>query len=682
MPYAAFASLLIGPLRCLTMGPYYRLPPRHSGYQDANREASTSNPLLNSRPTASTGGRTAWARSLAAPVRDFLSTETAGAVALLIATVAALAWVNSPWPGSYESFWTTQLSIQIGSEGISLDLRHWVNEGLMALFFLVVGLEARRELDMGALRERRRLGIPLIAAMGGMTLPVLIYLALNAGGEGAHGWAAAMSTDTAFALGVLALVAPGGTRLRVRLLTLVVIDDLVALVVIATVYAEDLSPVPLAIAIGLFCALLAVRYAPVEWRRGVAVALAVAVWVALFESGIEPVVAGLAVGLATSAYPPARPDLERVTELTRSFREQPTPGLARSAQRGVASAISANERLQHGLHPWVSFVIVPLFALANAGIDVSGRLVEDAVTSPITLGILVGYVAGKPLGILAASWLATRSWLGGLRRTLSWPTIAGGGAVAGIGFTISLLISSLAFQGQQLEEAKLGVLAAALLASLTAWGVFRIIARLPAEVRARQLAGTADELLDLAEEVDPDRDHVRGSEDAPVTLVEYGDYECPYCGQAEAVVRELLDSFGDELRYVWRHLPLSDVHPNAQLAAEAAEAAGAQDAFWDMNDLLLGHQDRLLPRDVGAYAEELRLDGERFWEDLRRRQHAARVAEDVASADASGVAGTPSFFINGRRHQGAYDIDTLTRAVQRARQRARLTEAAGAQQAD
>jgi protein-disulfide isomerase len=294
---------------------------------------------------------------------------------------------------------------------------------------------------------------------------------------------------------------------------------------------------------------------------------------------------------------------------------------------------------------------------------------------------VIGYVAGKPLGILAASWLATRSWLGGLRRTLSWPTIAGGGAVAGIGFTISLLISSLAFEGQQLEEAKLGVLAAALLATVTAWGVFRAIARMPVEVRARQLAGTADELLDLADDVDPDRDHVRGSRVAPVTLVEYGDYECPYCGQAEPVIRELLDSFGDELRYVWRHLPLNDVHPNAQLAAEAAEAAGTQGAFWEMNDLLLGHQDRLTPRDIGSYADELRLDGDQLWEELRRRRHATRVAEDVTSADASGVAGTPSFFINGRRHQGAYDVDTLTKAVQSARHRARLSEVAAANRA-
>jgi Na+/H+ antiporter NhaA len=620
------------------------------------------------RPGAG-AGRTAWARNLAAPVRDFLGNETGGAVVLLGAAVAALLWANSPWSGSYESFWTTKLAIRLGSEGISMDLRHWVNEGLMTFFFLVVGLEAKRELDMGELRERRRLGIPVVAAFGGMALPILIYLAFTAGGSGAHGWGAAMSTDTAFALGVLALLAPGGTRLRLRLLTLAVVDDLVALIVIATVYTDHLSPVPLAVAVGLFGALLALRYAPAGWRRQAAAFLGVAVWVALFESGIDPIIAGLAVGLAISAYPPARTDLERVSELTRSFREQPTPALARSAQLGVASAISANDRLQYRLHPWTSFAVVPLFALANAGIHVDGQLLGDAVSSPVTLGILFGYVAGKPLGILAATWLASRPWLSGLRRSLSWPVIAGGGAVAGIGFTVSLLISSIAFRGKQLEEAKLGVLAAALLASLLAWAVFGVVRRLPTAVRARQLAGTADELLDLSDEVDPERDHIRGAEQAPVTLVEYGDYECPYCGQAEVVIRELLASFGGDLRYVWRHLPLNDVHPNAQMAAEATEAAAAQGAFWEMNDKLLQHQEELAPPDLGRYAEELGLGVERFWDELRRREHAPRVAEDVASADSSGVAGTPSFFINGKRHQGAYDIETLTAAVRAAGRR-------------
>ncbi len=617
-------------------------------------------------------GRSAWARNLAAPVRDFLGAETGGAMVLLCAAVAALVWANSPWSESYESFWTTKLSVQLGSEGVSLDLRHWVNEGLMTLFFLVVGLEAKRELDTGELRERRRMAIPVVAAVGGIAVPIAIFLAFNAGGAGAHGWGAAMSTDTAFALGVLALVAPGGTRLRVRLLTLAVVDDLVALAVIAVVYTEHVSPVPLAIAACLFVGVLALRYAPAEWRRQAALLVGVGFWVALFESGIDPVIAGLAVGLATSAYPPTRTDLERVTELTRSFREQPTPALARSAQLSVASAISPNERLQHRLHPWTSFVIVPVFALANAGIHVDGRLLGDAVTSPVTLGIIVAYVVGKPLGIVGASWLASRSWLAGLRRALSWPVIVGGGTVAGIGFTVSLLISSLAFEGRELEEAKLGVLGAAVLASLLASGVFAVIRRLPTAVRARQIAGTADELLDLSDDVDPDRDHIRGPGEAPVTLIEYGDYQCSYCGQAEVVIRELLVSFGDDLRYVWRHLPLNDVHPNAQMAAEAAEAAAVQGAFWAMNDMLLERQDGLTPPDLARYAEELGLDLERFSDQLRRREHAPRVAEDVATADASGVAGTPSFFINGRRHQGAYDVRTLTAAVSGARNRVRL----------
>ena len=621
---------------------------------------------------AAAGGRTAWARNLAAPVRDFLATETGGATVLLGATIAALVWANSPWPDSYESVWATELSIRLGDSGIAMDLRGWVNEGLMTLFFLVVGLEAKRELALGQLRERRRLVLPVAAAVGGMAMPVAIYLAFNAGGPAAHGWGAAMSTDTAFALGVLALVAPGGTRLRVRLLTLAVVDDLVALLVIATAYTTDIAVVPLAVAASLLVVLVALRYAPVGWRTRAATVVGIAMWVALLRSGIDPVITGLVVGLVTSAYQPARADLEQVVALTRSFREQPRPESARAAQRGVASAISPNERLQYLLHPWTSYAIVPLFALANAGVHVDGSLLADAVSSPVTLGIAAGYLLGKPLGIAGGAFAASRLWPGRLQRSLSWPTIVGGGVVAGIGFTVSLLISSLAFDGRQLEEAKIGVLAAATLSASAAWATFRIIARLPDRIRARQIVLTADELVDLSEPVDDERDHVRGSDDAPVTLVEYGDYQCPYCGQAEVVIRELLVSFGDDLRYVWRHLPLNDVHPNAQMAAEAAEAAAAQGAFWPMHDALLGHQDELSAPALRAYAAGIGLDVERFWDELRRRQYAPRVAEDVETADASGVAGTPSFFINGRRHDGAYDLPTLTARVRAARARATL----------
>jgi Na+/H+ antiporter NhaA len=630
-----------------------------------------------SHETSAFSGRTAWARNLAAPVRSFLSTETGGASVLVAATLVALVWANSPWSHTYESVWTTHLSITIGTAGMSADLREWVNQGLMTFFFLVVGLEAKRELDMGELRQRRRLAIPVLAALGGLTIPIAIYLAFNAGGPGEHGWGAAMSTDTAFALGALALLTPrAATRIRVFLLTLAVVDDLCALVVIATAYTTQVSVTALTVAIVLYIVLILLRFAPV-WRRQASVVVGVAIWVAMFKSGIDPVVTGLAVGLVTSAYPPSREDLEQVTALTRSFREQPTPELARSAQLGVLSAISPNERLQYDLHPWTSYVIVPLFALANAGIHITGGLIDRAVTSPITLGILVGYVAGKPVGILTASWIASRPVFRGPRPSISWPVLAAGACVAGIGFTVSLLVSSLAFSGERLAEAKLGVLASTIAAPIVGWVAFRLVQKLPPLVRARQLVGTAEDILDLAEDVDPERDHVRGPDGALVTLVEYGDFECPYCGQAESVIRELLSSFGGELRYVWRHLPLNDVHPNAQLASEASEAAAAQGKFWEMYDSLLAGQEDLSPQGLGDRAEELLPDVERFWEELRRHEHAPRVADDVGSADASGVSGTPSFFINGRRHQGAYDIDTLTEAVKAAGRRARLLAKVG-----
>ncbi|MGH3131554.1 MAG: thioredoxin domain-containing protein, partial [Gaiellaceae bacterium] len=285
--------------------------------------------------------------------------------------------------------------------------------------------------------------------------------------------------------------------------------------------------------------------------------------------------------------------------------------------------------------------------------------------------ILLGYLVGKPVGILAMSWVVTRLSRARLRPPVGWAAVAGGGTIAGIGFTVSLLVATLAFGGRQLEEAKLGILSAALGASIVTWLLFRATALLPRRLRVRALLGTAEPLVDLYIEVDPERDHVRGPIDAPVTIVEYGDFECPYCGQAEPVVRELLRDFGD-VQYVWRHLPLNDVHPRAQLAAEAAEAAAAQDAFWPMHDLLLDHQDALRASDLIHYAEQLGLDVERFSDDLRRHGGASRVDEDVDSADLSGVSGTPSFFINGRRHHGAYDIATLSAAVRAAGARAAL----------
>ncbi len=618
-------------------------------------------------------GRTAWARSLQSPLRDFLTTETGSASILLAAAAAALIWANIDL-SSYESVWHTTLSINVGSSGVSQSLRDWVNSGLMTFFFFVVGLEVRREFDVGELRERRRLTLPVLAGLGGMIVPVAIFLAINAGDPSAHGWGVAMSTDTAFALGMLALVGPAfPDRLRGFMLTTIVVDDVVALIVIAVAYSGQVDTGPLAIAVGVFAVMFALRMAGV--REGfVYLGLALVAWVAMFESGLDPVILGLATGLVVGANPAGRGELERATDLFRSFREQPTPELEREARVGLRAAVSPNARLLRLYHPWTSYFIVPLFALANIGIAIDGDFLSRAYTSPITLGILVGYVVGKPIGVTGAAWLATKASGGRLRPPVGWAATAGGGAIAGIGFTVSLLIAALAFHGEQLEEAKLGVLSAAVCASVLTWLVLKATTLLPNQARIRAMLAGSESLTDLAVPVDSARDHLRGPDEAPVTIVEYGDFECPYCGRAEPVMRELLADFGD-VRYVWRHLPLSDVHPSADVAAEAAEAAASQDAFWEMHDLLLDHQGDLRFRDLRSYAKQLDLDLERFDEDIRRHAHAPRIEEDVDSADSSGVTGTPTFFINERRHEGAYDIETLSSAVREAGARSVITEA-------
>ena len=441
-------------------------------------------------------------RRLDTPLREFLRTETGGAAVILAAAVGALVWVNVDAP-SYEGLWETELSLVLGDGGIRLPLREWVNSGLMTFFFFVLGLEARREFDVGELRERRRLALPMFAAIGGMGAAIAIYLVFNLGSSSAHGWGIAMSTDTALALGLLALAgrrAPD--RLRTFILTVVVVDDLLALVVIATVYTEDVELSALLWAAGLFAVVLVLR----ALRAGpgpLYFVLGVAIWVALLDSGVDPVVVGLAMGLLVWASPAARSELTRAGERFREFREQPTPELERSARESLRSAISPNERLLGLYHPWSSYAIVPLFALANAGIAIDGGLLERAAGSPVTLGILFGYVAGKPLGIVGGSLLVTRLSRGRLRPPVGWAAVLGAGTIAGVGFTLSLLVATLAFDGARLEEAKVGILAAAGCASALTWLVFRATALLPLQRRIEALLGGSEPLVDLAYDVDP-----------------------------------------------------------------------------------------------------------------------------------------------------------------------------------
>ncbi|HEX4222951.1 MAG TPA: Na+/H+ antiporter NhaA [Pseudonocardiaceae bacterium] len=606
---------------------------------------------------------------VSSPLRAFLNTESASARVLVVAVVLALAWANLT-PAGYETFWTSVFPVRVGPLAVSLDLRTWVNSGLMTLFFLVVGLEARREFDLGDLRDHRRLILPVLAGLTGMVIPVLIYLVINHSGAGVHGWGAAMSTDTALALGVYSVAGRGlPEKIRTFVLTVFVVDDVVSLVVIAVAYSGHVRLPALGLAVLAYVGVLVSTRLPYRWRKPVFTGLSVAVWGAVLAAGIDPVVAGLAVGLATSAYVPRRDDLTAATTLVRLFREQPTPELADSARRGLTGALSANDRLRHTFHKLASYLIVPLFALANAGIVLDPHSISLAVTAPITSGIFLAYVFGKPIAVAGASWLITLVSRGRIRPQVGWAAVLGSGTIAGVAFTVSLLIADLAFTGDALSEAKIGILAAAIGSSLLSTVVYRLIALLPATVRTRALLGTATELTDLTYPVDTARDHVRGPADAVVTVVEYGDFECPWTQMAAPTARELLAENGD-IRYVWRHLPLNDVHPQAQLAAEAAEAAAEQGMFWPMHDLMLRNQPNLRFADLIGYAESLAMDVDRFRDDLLRHRYAARIAQDVDSADLSGVAGTPTFFVNDRRHEGAPDLATLNHVIAGARDRA------------
>jgi protein-disulfide isomerase len=383
-------------------------------------------------------------------------------------------------------------------------------------------------------------------------------------------------------------------------------------------------------------------------------------WLAMLASGVHATIAGVLMGLLASAYPPTRHELSRAGTTWRLFREDPTPELARSASWTLSHVVSPNERLQHLFHPWTSFLVVPLFALANAGVEISGDAVRDSLSSSVTQGIVAGLIVGKFVGITGATGLAVR--FVGLPLTVPWPSLAGVATVAGIGFTVSLLIANISFEGADLANAKLGILGASVGAAVLSWLVFRVANSLGDRNAG---SGLAAPIIDLSDPVDPEVDHVRGSLESPLVLVEYGDFECPYCLRAESVLADLRAAFGDDLAFVFRHLPLDQVHQHARLAAEAAEAAAAQGFFWEMHDTLFRHQDALSEADLVAHASSIGLDVEHFSNELRDRRFALRVERDIASADDSGAAGTPTFFINGHRHRGRQDVATLTQALLR-----------------
>lgn len=408
------------------------------------------------------------ARYVARPVREFLRVESAGSVLLLAATLVALLWVNLPvdgWASGYDHFWHTPLTIELGDWRIEESLQHWVNDGLMTLFFFVVGLEIKDELVHGDLRDPRTAALPIVAAVGGMVVPALLYVAIAGGGGAGAGWGIPMATDIAFAVGVLGVL---GRRIpsaaRLFLLTLAIVDDIGAILVIAVFYTDDLALGWLALALGLLAVMAVLRVLRV-WAIPVYVVLGVGVWFALLESGVHATLAGVAIGLLTPAVALLRPEVATEYAADALRDNDLDADELRRLRFLVGESVPVVERLQARLHPVSSYLVLPVFALANAGVALDG--LGDAVTSPVGLGVGVGLVVGKPLGIALACFVAIRLGIGRMPAATSWAQLIGVGAVAGIGFTVSLFIAGLSFADPALtDDAKVGILLASALAAV------------------------------------------------------------------------------------------------------------------------------------------------------------------------------------------------------------------------
>lgn len=406
---------------------------------------------------------------LVAPLTRFLHVEAAGGIVLLACAAAALVLANSPLGDGYLAFWDTMVGFTVGGFELIHSLKHWINDGLMAVFFFVIGLEVKREMVLGELRDPRRAVLPIVAAIGGMLVPAAIYLVLQAGEPGQRGWGIPMATDIAFVVGCMAIL---GSRvppmLRVFLLSVAIVDDIGAILVIAIGYTEDLSFTMLLLGFAGIAAIWAVTRLGVRSYL-VLGTMGILVWLAFHESGVHATIAGVILGLMIPAHPYVSAGrrggiVDRASEVIHGGAwdaEAHRAATVRRFQRAAREFISPVEYLEDLLHPWVSFVIMPVFALANAGVQVE---LAD-LSSPIATAVMAGLFIGKPVGILLFSWLAVKLILKALPEGLTWSILAGGGFLAGIGFTMALFIAGLALAGDLLEAAKVGVISGSLLSA-------------------------------------------------------------------------------------------------------------------------------------------------------------------------------------------------------------------------
>ncbi len=407
------------------------------------------------------------AKFVARPVLRFIDREVASGVLLLVATAVALFWANSPWGASYESFWHTDIKIVVGSWHFPhMTVGHFVNDGLMALFFFVVGLEIKRELVTGQLNTLRAAALPAIAAVGGMIGPALLYFMLNNSGEAARGWGIPMATDIAFAVGIVALLgARVSPKLKLFLLTLAIVDDIGAIAVIAIFYTTDLSISWLVIAV---VGLVGIRVLQIlkVWAIAVYILLGIFIWYAMLESGVHATIAGVALGLLTPARPLlAERDAQSIVD---AMPDDAGIGEVRHVSFLVQESVPLTERFENFLHPFTAYMIIPIFALANAGIVLTSEKVSAATSSNVTIGIILGLVVGKPLGITLFAWVATKVGFE-LPPGINWVQFIGMGLAAGIGFTVSIFVAGLAFQTDAITDlGKIGILAASAIAAVAA----------------------------------------------------------------------------------------------------------------------------------------------------------------------------------------------------------------------
>jgi Na+/H+ antiporter NhaA len=590
----------------------------------------------------------------AARWRRLASSDSAGAVALLAATALALAWANAS-PDSYDHFWHTDIGISVGGSVLELSLQHWVNDAVMVLFFFLVTLEVKKDFVLGDLRDWRQASLPVMAALFGLVVPAVLFVLITNGTGDVGAWGVVISTDTAFVVGILAAF---GSRvpvqLRVFLLTMAVVDDVGALGVIAIVYTDHLDVLWLAVATAIAGCVYLVQRARV-WRGAVYGVLGIVLWFAILQSGVHATIAGVVLALLLPVFPPKRDEVDRAEALTQGFRRTPDAAKGRAAAEGILSSVSVNDRFQLSLHRVVGFVVVPIFALANAGVQITVQSVEHAFTSTLTWGVIIGLVVGKFVGVTASVLLGRRLGIGRLAPALHARHITSGSLLTGIGFTISLFIVDLAIEDPVAQsDARIGIISASLIAALSATVALWLTARYD--------AAHAPQRTELVRGIDPARDHVAGPVGAPYSLVEYGSFGGLDDLSTEEIIDEVLAEFGDDIVFVFRH-----IHPDAEGApeqtAEALEAVAAQSSrlFWAMRRELnrMSEESALDARSILRATVNVGANLSRVENDLRRGSRRARVQEDYLDAESMGLSKGPVLFVNGLIYTGAWEPEAI-----------------------